>query len=75
MGWVGDLTGATAWAYSTTYNALFLVPDTAIALAAGIFLLASKAFNRFMASSANALQNSDSRAKNDKRTAAGTDER
>ena len=75
MGWVGDLTGATAWAYSTTYNALFLVPDTAIALAAGIFLLASKAFNRFMASSANALQNSDSRAKNDKRTAACTDER
>ena len=65
MGWVGDLTGAAAWGYSFTYNALFLVPDTVIALVAGTFLLASKAFNRFMASSRNTLQNTDTRAKDD----------
>ncbi len=75
MGWSGDLSGAAAWGYSTTYNALFLVPDTAIAMAAAVFLLMSKAFNRFMASSSNALQYTDAGTKNDKGTAAGADER
>ncbi len=73
MGWTGDLTGAAAWGYSLTYNALFIVPDTAIALVAGILLLASKAFNRFMASSADTLQNTHPAAENNEGTASGTD--
>lgn len=62
--WSGDLGGAVAWAYSATYNACYLVPDTLIALAAGSCLLASKAFNAFMASSCNALQNTRARQEN-----------
>lgn len=49
--WSGELTGAVAWGYSLTYNALFLVPDTLLAIAAGVAVLCSKTFNRFMASS------------------------
>lgn len=49
--WSGELTGAVAWGYSLTYNALFLVPDTLLAVAAGVAVLCSKTFNRFMASS------------------------
>ena len=75
LGWTGDLVGATAWGYSLTYNVLFLVPDTAVALAAGAVLLASKAFNRFMTASTDALQNADARSKNKEGTAAGADER
>lgn len=62
------------WAYSFAYNAAFLVPDTVIALCAAIGLLSSKSFNAFMASSANALQNSDTGAKNYEGTASGADE-
>lgn len=62
------------WPYSFAYNAVFLVPDTVIALAAAIGLLSSKSFNHFMATSANALQNADSPAKNNERTTAGTNE-
>lgn len=49
--WSGALTGAVAWGYSFTYNALYLVPDTLLAVAAGVAVLCSKTFNRFMASS------------------------
>lgn len=59
LGWSGDLTGVAAWSYSLAYNALFLVPDTAIAVAAGAVLLASKTFNAFMASSRNAKKDAD----------------
>lgn len=55
--WSGDLVGAAAWGYSITYNILFLLPDTALAVAAGACLLSSKAFNTFMTSSGNTLQN------------------
>lgn len=61
--WSGDLTGAVAWGYSATYNLCFLLPDTLIAAGAGVALLASKTFNTFMASSANAFKNADRRAK------------
>lgn len=50
--WSGNLSGtAAAWGYSATYNLLFLLPDTLIAVAAGVALLASKNFNNFMAKS------------------------
>lgn len=74
MGWSGNLSGAAAWGYSITYNSLFLVPDTIIALIAAVCLLASKMFNRFMAASTNALQNADAAHKDDEGTATGTDE-
>ena len=66
LGWT-DPVGAAAWGYSITYNTLFLVPDTAIALAAGILLLSSKAFNAFMAASGNALKDPDAAHKDDER--------
>lgn len=47
------------WAYSFAYNAAFFVPDTAIALAAAVGVLSSKAFNALMASSANTFKNTD----------------
>lgn len=63
------------WTYSFAYNGAFLIPDTVITLCAAIGVLSSKAFNRFMAVSANALQNTDTAAKNNEGTAAGADER
>ncbi len=62
--WSGDLVGAAAWGYSATYNIIFLLPDTLIALAAGTAILSSKTFNTFMASSSHALKNSDAAHKN-----------
>ena len=56
--WSGVLSGGAAWAYSTTYNIIFLAPDTAIAIVAGMFLLMSKAFNKFMANSVGKLDSS-----------------
>ncbi len=79
--WNGDLVGVTAWAYSLTYNALFLIPDTAIAVVASIFLLSSRSFNSLMdgkikfassekagtsvTSNGDALNDSDTCAKDD----------
>jgi len=37
--WQGDLSGIIAWAYSLTYNALYLLPDTILALIGGIIIL------------------------------------
>lgn len=51
MIWSGELSGIMAWTYSITYNGLFLIPDTLIAVIAGIFVLNSKSFNKFMVSS------------------------
>lgn len=67
LGWQGDLVGAAAWGYSVTYNFLFLGPDTAIAIAAAILILSSKAFNTFMASSCNTLKNPDPAHKDNER--------
>ncbi|MCI9518759.1 MAG: hypothetical protein HFK08_05805 [Clostridia bacterium] len=57
--WSGNLAGAAAWGYSATYNIIFLLPDTLIAVAAGAAILSSKTFNAFMASSCHALKNAD----------------
>ena len=65
LGWTGELTGAVAWGYSLTYNAIFLVPDTVIAIAAAIALLCSKAFNTFMASAGNPKKYADTAHKYD----------
>lgn len=65
MIWDGDLTGWAAWSYSIVYNGLFFIPDTLIAALAGLWVLASKSFNAFMATKANTLQNTDTAAKND----------
>lgn len=46
--WAGDLVGWAAWSYSLIYNASFLVPDTIIAIIAGIFVLNSRSFNTYM---------------------------
>lgn len=75
MIWHGDLAGFAALGYSFTYNILFLLPDTLIAVAVAVILLANKAFNAFMASSFNGKNKADRSAKNDEGTAAGTDER
>ena len=64
-GWQGDLVGWAAFSYSAVYNGLFLLPDTLIAAACALFILSNKAFNAFMAKSFYAIQNSDTRAKND----------
>lgn len=65
MVWQGDLSGWVAIGYSMAYNALFLVPDTLIAMIAAIAVLANKAFNGFMAKSFYAKNNADSRTIND----------
>lgn len=75
LGWSGDLTGAAAWGYSLTYNILYLLPDTAIAVAAAAFVLSSKAFNAFMTAASHAHQNADAAEKHDQRTGACGDER
>lgn len=74
IAWEGAFWQDHLWAYSFAYNGVFLIPDTLITVAAALGVLSSKAFNRFMATSANALQNPDTAAKNDEGTAAGTDE-
>ncbi len=74
IAWEGAFWQNHLWAYSFAYNGAFLIPDTVIALCAAIGVLSSKAFNRFMASSANALQNTDTAAKDDERATACADE-
>lgn len=37
--WQGDLYGLVAWGYSLTYNILYLLPDTILALIGGIIIL------------------------------------
>ncbi|MDR2202662.1 MAG: energy-coupled thiamine transporter ThiT [Clostridiales bacterium] len=51
-----------SWAYSFGYNSFFLI-DVAISVTAAVFVLASKTFDRFMAVSANTLQNADTAQK------------
>lgn len=53
--WSGDLLGFAALSYSFTYNILFLLPDTAIALLLAIPLFKSLSFDGFMTGSGNAL--------------------
>ncbi len=65
MIWQGDLSGWVAIGYSMAYNALFLVPDTLIAMIVAVAVLANKAFNGFMAKSFHAKNNADSRTIND----------
>jgi thiamine transporter len=52
-------TGWGVWAYSLVYNATYLPVDFAIAMIGIVGLLSSKAFNTFMASRRNTLQNAD----------------
>ena len=62
--WQGDLVGWAAFSYSAVYNGLFLLPDTLIAVVCALFILSNKAFNSFMAKSFYAIQNTNTRAKN-----------
>ena len=66
--------GHTAITWAFLYNTFFLL-DAAIALLGGVVLLSSKHFNRFMTTTANALQNANTAHKDDKATAAATNER
>ncbi len=59
MSWSGDLNGTAAWTYSLVYNALYLVPDTLVAVAASLCLLSSRSFNTFMAPKGNYLKNTE----------------
>ena len=70
-----DLAGFAALGYSLTYNVLFLLPDTLIAVAVAAVLLCNKAFNAIVASTFNGKNKADGSAKNDEGTAARTDER
>ncbi|MDR0426535.1 MAG: energy-coupled thiamine transporter ThiT [Clostridiales bacterium] len=72
--WQGDVLGMAAFWYSLTYNVLYLVPDTAIALALGVAVLMNKAFNAFMAKTVYTKQNADARAKDEERAGARADE-
>lgn len=56
--------GLASVPYAFVYN-LYFIADAAIAIIAGIALLSSKTFNRFMAVSCNTLQNSNATGKND----------
>ena len=70
MIWHGDLAGFAALGYSLTYNVLFLLPDTLIAVAVAAVLLCNKAFNAIVASTFNGKNKADGSAKNDEGTAA-----
>ena len=65
MIWEGNLVGGAAFAYSAVYNGLFLLPDTLIAVVCAILILSNKAFNAFMTKSFYAIENPNTRAKND----------
>jgi len=65
--------GHTAVTWGFLYNTFFLA-DAAIALVGGVVLLSSKHFNRFMAASANTLQNANGTKENNEAAAAAADE-
>jgi len=67
-------TGFTGLTWALFYN-LFFVADATIAVIGGVILLNSKAFNRFMTVSGNALQNADATHEDNQTTAPATDER